>query len=101
MNMPKRSKAKKSQVSSEQEKKAELDAFLSLRGIARDVFAELGGGEACIRAEREAFSAAMDERERERKKDRSGTKKHKVSKGDSLGTRAPRSDRIEVVVSGG
>ena len=31
------------------------DAFLRLRGALKDVFAELGGGEAYLRAEREAF----------------------------------------------
>jgi hypothetical protein len=41
-----------------------VDGFLSLRGIAKDVFASLGGGEKFIRAERKAFTRAMDKRER-------------------------------------
>jgi len=32
------------------------DPFLELRGIAKDLFQELGGGEAFIRNERENFS---------------------------------------------
>lgn len=40
--------------------------FLALRGILRDVFRELGGGENFIRAEREAFSAGLEEDEKER-----------------------------------
>ncbi len=38
------------------------DEFLALRGIARDVFAALGGGEQFIRSEREAWSAKDDEK---------------------------------------
>ena len=38
--------------------------FLALRGILRDVFRELGGGENFIRSEREAFSAAIEEPEK-------------------------------------
>jgi hypothetical protein len=34
------------------------DPFLGLRGIAKDVFKALGGGEAFIRKEREEFSKA-------------------------------------------
>ena len=40
-----------------------LDAFLALRGIGKDVFASLGGGEAFIRRERAEFSRAMKTRE--------------------------------------
>lgn len=40
--------------------------FLALRGILRDVFRELGGGENFIRSEREAFSAAIEEGEKRR-----------------------------------
>src|SRR5271168_4626872 len=48
------------------EKPAEgLDAFLALRGIGKEVFASLGGGEAFIRREREDFSRAMKTREAE------------------------------------
>jgi|SRR5579871_896911 len=36
--------------------------FWELRGIAKDLFRELGGGENFIRQERESFSKAMDER---------------------------------------
>lgn len=36
--------------------------FWELRGIAKDIFRELGGGENFIRQERESFSKAMDER---------------------------------------
>ena len=36
--------------------------FWELRGIAKDVFRELGGGEKFLREERESFSKAMDER---------------------------------------
>ena len=32
-----------------------MDAWLSIRGIAKDIFASLGGGEAYIRGEREHF----------------------------------------------
>ncbi len=37
----------------------QYDAFVNTRGIARDVFRSLGGGEAFIRAERAAFAAAV------------------------------------------
>ncbi len=36
--------------------------LLGLRGVLRDVFRELGGGENFIRTEREAFSAGLDEK---------------------------------------
>jgi hypothetical protein len=42
-----------------------LDAFLALRGIGKEVFASLGGGEAFIRRERAEFSRAMEKRETE------------------------------------
>ncbi len=41
------------------------DAFLALRGIAKDIFASLGGGETFIRRERAEFSRAMEKRDRE------------------------------------
>lgn len=46
------------------------DAFLNARGMLRDVFQSLGGGEQFIRAERAAFAASVrpvteGERERE------------------------------------
>jgi hypothetical protein len=37
------------------EQPASASPFFSLRGIAKDVFAELGGGEAYLRKEREEF----------------------------------------------
>ena len=36
----------------------QYNAFVNARGIAREVFRSLGGGEAFIRAERAAFAAA-------------------------------------------
>ena len=42
-----------------------IDAFLALRGIGKEVFASLGGGEAFIRRERAEFSRAMKTREAE------------------------------------
>jgi len=40
-----------------------IDAFLALRGIGKEVFASLGGGEAFLRRERAEFSRAMKTRE--------------------------------------
>jgi|HubBroStandDraft_1064217.scaffolds.fasta_scaffold00122_5 hypothetical protein len=42
-----------------------LDVFLALRGIGKETFASLGGGEAFLRRERAEFSGAMDKREAE------------------------------------
>jgi hypothetical protein len=42
-----------------------LDAFLALRGIGKEIFASLGGGEAFLRRERAEFSRAMENREAE------------------------------------
>jgi hypothetical protein len=42
-----------------------LDAFLALRGIGKEIFASLGGGEAFLRRERAEFSHAMEKREAE------------------------------------
>ncbi len=42
-----------------------LDDFLALRGIGKEIFASLGGGEAFIRRERAEFSRAMKTREAE------------------------------------
>lgn len=39
------------------------DAWERLRGALKDVFAELGGGEAYLRAERASFNEAMEQRE--------------------------------------
>ena len=43
------------------------DAWEKLRGALKDVFAELGGGEAYLRAERAAFRDLWDRREEDRK----------------------------------
>ena len=40
-----------------------LDAFLALRGIGKEIFASLGGGEAFLRNERTEFSKAAEERQ--------------------------------------
>ena len=37
-----------------------LDAWLSVRGLLKDIYAEYGGGEAYIRKERESFYTASD-----------------------------------------
>ena len=42
-----------------------LEAFLALRGIGKEIFASLGGGESFLRRERAEFSRAMDAREAE------------------------------------
>lgn len=42
-----------------------IDAFLALRGIGKEIFASLGGGEAFLRRERAEFSRAMEKRETE------------------------------------
>jgi len=41
-----------------------LDPWETLRGIGKEVFASLGGGEEFLRQEREQFDAAMEKRER-------------------------------------
>ena len=46
------------------ENSAPEDPWLKLHGIAKDVFAALGGGEAFLRQERAAFHEAMEKRER-------------------------------------
>jgi len=43
--------------------KGGTDAWERLRGALKDVFAELGGGEAYLRAERASFNEAMEKRE--------------------------------------
>ena len=43
--------------------KTGADAWERLRGALKDVFAELGGGEAYLRAERASFNEAMEQRE--------------------------------------
>lgn len=42
-----------------------LNAFLALRGIGKEIFASLGGGEAFLRRERAGFSRAIEKREAE------------------------------------
>jgi hypothetical protein len=42
-----------------------LDAFLALRGIGKEIYASLGGGEAFLGRERAEFSRAMEKREAE------------------------------------
>lgn len=43
--------------------KRDTDAWERLRGALKDVFAELGGGEAYLRAERASFNEAVERRE--------------------------------------
>jgi hypothetical protein len=50
-------------VEEKQETASGLDAFLALRGIGKEIFASLGGGEAFLRQERTEFSKAMAKRE--------------------------------------
>ena len=52
-------------IDGRQKQAAANDAFLALRGIGKDIFASLGGGEAFMRQERAEFSRAMDKRNRE------------------------------------
>jgi hypothetical protein len=40
-----------------------IEAFMALRGIGKEIFASLGGGESYLRRERAAFSRAMEKRE--------------------------------------
>jgi hypothetical protein len=40
-----------------------FEAFLALRGIGKEIFASLGGGEAFLQRERAEFSRAMENRE--------------------------------------
>jgi|SRR5271155_2999283 hypothetical protein len=47
-----------------------IDAFLALRGIGKELFASLGGGEAYLRRERAEFSRAMKAREADRAPDK-------------------------------
>jgi hypothetical protein len=42
-----------------------LEAFMALRGIGKEIFASLGGGETFLRRERAQFSRAMENREAE------------------------------------
>src|SRR5580692_8426708 len=54
------------EIVKESERPAEgLDAFLALRGIGKEIFASLGGGESFLRRERAEFSHAMEKREAE------------------------------------
>ena len=49
--------------SDQNSRRSKRDAWLSLRGALKDVFAELGGGEAYLRQERESFNEAAERRE--------------------------------------
>jgi hypothetical protein len=54
------------EIVKESERPAEgLDAFLALRGIGKEIFVSLGGGESFLRRERAEFSHAMEKREAE------------------------------------
>ncbi|MFZ0774713.1 MAG: hypothetical protein WCA49_24295 [Candidatus Sulfotelmatobacter sp.] len=54
------------EIVNDSERPAEgLDGFLALRGIGKEMFASLGGGEAFLRRERAEFSRAMKTREAE------------------------------------
>ena len=44
-------------IDTEQPSSPKQNSWASLRGALKDVFAEMGGGEAYLRAERESFSA--------------------------------------------
>ena len=43
--------------------KRRQDAWIRLRGAAKDVYAEYGGGEAYLRKERQEFNETMERRE--------------------------------------
>jgi hypothetical protein len=45
------------------DKNSQREAWLRLRGCMKDIFAELGGGEAHLRQEREEFNRGMERRE--------------------------------------
>ena len=47
------------------EKAPAVDPWEALRGIGKEVFAALGGGEAFLRRERAEFNEAMEKRERQ------------------------------------
>ncbi len=53
------------EIVEDNKKPAGLEAFLALRGIGKEIFASLGGGEAFLRRERAEFSRAMANREAE------------------------------------
>lgn len=53
------------EIVEDNEKPRGLEAFLALRGIGKEIFAALGGGEAFLRRERAEFSRAMEKREAE------------------------------------
>jgi len=48
-----------------EEKAPAVDPWEALRGIGKEVFAALGGGEAFLRRERAEFNEAMEKRERQ------------------------------------
>ena len=45
------------------DKNSRQEAWLRLRGCMKDIFAELAGGEAYLRQEREEFNRCMERRE--------------------------------------
>lgn len=52
------------EIVSQMAHRSSYDALIRLRGVAKDVFQQLGGGEAFIRKERNSFSqSALDETE--------------------------------------
>jgi hypothetical protein len=46
-----------------EKKRLRQEAWLSLRGALKDVYAEYGGGEAYLRKERQEFDEGMERRE--------------------------------------
>ena len=52
------------EVSGDESQRSRPDSFLALRGILREVFQELGGGENFIRKEREAWGDKTDVEDR-------------------------------------
>jgi hypothetical protein len=52
------------EVSGDEPQKSRPDSFLALRGILRDVFQDLGGGENFIKKEREAWGVKTDVEDR-------------------------------------
>ncbi|MFZ0800906.1 MAG: hypothetical protein WBQ09_01100 [Terriglobales bacterium] len=61
-------------ITSGRKRKKQLDAWMRLRGALKDVYAQLGGGEAYLLQERAEFNRAMEVREQgiERARRKSG-----------------------------
>ncbi len=53
------------EIVEDNKKPAGLEAFLALRGIGKEIFASLGGGENFLRRERAEFSRVIEKREAE------------------------------------